>query len=119
MAVIGLLAAAMSTADSQLFALGAESQIALSKDEGKLNIGSTKIVILVFSAICFVLSILSSSELVLLARVSFAGTAMVGPMIILALFSKGKIANFVPAFAALALAIFLAASFQVYSERIF
>lgn len=119
LAVIGLLAAAMSTADSQLFALGAESQIALSKNENKINLNSTKIVIIAFSAVCFILSLLSSSELVLLARVSFAGTAIIGPMIVLALFSKEKLGVITPIITAIALMLFLIASFKLIPSAYF
>ena len=120
LAVVGLLAAAMSTADSQLFALGAESQVALAKDENKLNVKSAKLIIIIFSAVSLILSLLSSSELVLLARVSFVGTALIAPMIILAVLSKkGQLNNTVPIVTMLVLGLFLLSSFKFISNSYF
>jgi len=84
--VIGLLAAAISTADSQIFALGTELRSLLSGDEQKVLV-FTRIAILFFGVAALVFSILSSDELVLLARVSFAGTSMVGPLILAGILS--------------------------------
>ncbi len=86
-AVIGLLAAAISTADSQIFALGTELRSLLSGDEQKVLL-FTRAAILFFGLAALVFSILSSDELVLLARVSFAGTSMVGPLILAGIFSR-------------------------------
>ena len=120
LAIIGLMAAAMSTADSQLFALGSESQVATAKDETKLNVSSTKAIILVFALISFILSLLSNTELVLLARVSFVGTAFIAPMILLAIFSKEKELNiFVPILTFITLLIFLLISFKFIPHIIF
>jgi SSS family solute:Na+ symporter len=110
----------MSTADSQLFALGAESQVAIAKDETKLNVSSTKLIILLFALISFILSLLSNTELVLLARVSFVGTAFIAPMILLAILSKEKKLNiFVPILTFITLLIFLLISFKFIPHIIF
>lgn len=82
-AVVGLLAAAMSTADSQLFALESEVSPSISSQRAK------KLPILGFAVMAFALAVLSSSELVLLARVSFSGTSLLAPMIVLAVLSRG------------------------------
>ena len=82
LAVLGLLAAAMSTADSQLFAL--ESEVSPSIQTHSFR----KLPSLIFAIMAFGLAVLSSSELVLLATVSFAGTSLLAPMILLAVLSK-------------------------------
>ena len=48
----------------------------------------TRAAILFFGLAALVFSILSSDELVLLARVSFAGTSMGGPLILAGIFSR-------------------------------
>ena len=82
LAVVGLLAAAMSTADSQLFAL--ESEVSPTIQTHTFR----KLPILIFAIMAFGLVVLSSSELVLLATVSFAGTSLLAPMILLAVLSR-------------------------------
>jgi len=121
LAIIGLLAAAMSTADSQLFSLGAESQVAFSKDEEKINIKSAKFIIISFALISLILSLVSSQELVLLARVSFVGTALLAPMILIAVLSREKsnINNTIPLLTLISLGIFLLASFKLIPNSLF
>lgn len=84
LAVIGLFAAAMSTADSQLFALGNELRGLLSNKMGE-SLLPIRLAVLGFAASALLFSLFSSDQLVLLARVSFAGTALTGPLIILGL----------------------------------
>lgn len=79
--VVGLLAAAMSTADSQIFALGTELTSLMKGDERKILIRG-KIEIGLFGLAALVFSILSTDQLVLLALVSFAGTSLLAPMVI-------------------------------------
>ena len=86
-AVIGLFAAAMSTSDSQLFALGNELRGLISKKENE-SLRPIRLAIISFALAALVFSLLSSDQLVLLARVSFAGTAMMGPLVILGIFSR-------------------------------
>lgn len=83
--LIGLLAAAISTADSQIFALGTELRSILKGDDETM-LRYTKIGIGVFALISLLFSIVSSDQLALLARTSFAGTALLGPMIFVAIF---------------------------------
>ncbi|MCB0632708.1 MAG: sodium:solute symporter family protein [Saprospiraceae bacterium] len=85
--LIGLLAAAISTADSQLFALGTELRSILKGDEDRMLL-YTKIGIGVFAFISLIFSIISGDQIALLARTSFAGTALLGPMIFCAIFYK-------------------------------
>jgi SSS family solute:Na+ symporter len=88
-AVVGLLAAAMSTADSQIFALGTELRSLLSGEE-KLVLRRTKWALVAFGAAAMVFSVLTSDQLVLLARVSFSGTALMAPMILAGLVSNRR-----------------------------
>lgn len=116
LAVVGLLAAAMSTADSQLFALSSEAQIARSGSEERLDLKANRALIALFALGCLALSLFASADLATLARVSFAGTALLGPMIVLAVWSAGRRSLLSPAFALAALALFLASSFG-YAPR--
>jgi len=86
-AIIGLFAAAMSTSDSQLFALGNELRGLISRREND-SLLPIRIAIISFAVAALIFSLLSSDQLVLLARVSFAGTAMMGPLVILGILSK-------------------------------
>lgn len=83
--IIGLVAAAISTSDSQIFALGGEVRSLLTGDEKKLIL-IARICITLFAGIALVFALLSSDQLVLLARTSFAGTAIMAPMIFLGVF---------------------------------
>ena len=80
-AVVGLLTAAMSTADSQLFALGTEVR-SLYHGSEKRAILLTRVSVVVFGAAALIFSVVSSDQLVLLALASFRGTALLGPMVL-------------------------------------
>ena len=84
-AIIGLLAAALSTSDSQIFALGSEFK-GLLRMEDKKALFWARVAMVVFGFMAMVFSIVTSDQLVLLARVSFAGTSLMAPMIIAAIF---------------------------------
>ena len=83
--VVGLLAAATSTADSQIFALGSELRSILLR-HGVSRLIYTRVAVLTFGFAALVFSIVSSDQLVLLARVSFAGTALMAPMVLAAIY---------------------------------
>ncbi len=83
--IIGLIAAAISTADSQIFALGGETR-SLMSGEDRTMVGRARLSIVVFAVLSFVFAIMSSDELVLLARASFAGTSLLAPMIFTGIF---------------------------------
>ena len=104
--IIGLIAAAISTSDSQIFALGGELRSLLKGDDAKM-IGITRIAIVFFAALALIFSIISSDELVLLARTSFAGTALMAPMIFTGIFLHNPSAKFMPVATAAALLVFL------------
>lgn len=103
-AIVGLIAAAMSTADSQLFALGTEYSAATGQDRNHMK---TKIVLVFFSIAALILSLFSTNELVMLARVSFAGTALLAPMIILAIIKNIKLTMYIPLLTLVSLILFL------------
>jgi SSS family solute:Na+ symporter len=105
-AIIGLFAAAMSTSDSQLFALGNELRGLVSRKESD-SLMPIRIAIVSFALAALIFSLLSSDQLVLLARISFAGTAMMGPMVILGIFSRKPMGSFMIIASGLALLAFI------------
>ena len=103
---VGLLAAAMSTADSQIFALGAELRSLLGGDE-RVVLAFTKLAIAGFALAALTFAILSSDQLVLLATVSFAGTALLAPMILAAMLSSRPPSPLIIIGTGIALSLFL------------
>ena len=103
---VGLVAAAMSTADSQIFALGAELRSLLSGQERRVML-RTKLAIVFFALAALVFAVLSSDQLVLLARVSFAGTSLLAPLVLGAILSRRPPGVEVIVVTALGLLIFL------------
>lgn len=114
--LIGLIAAAISTSDSQIFALGTELRSLLTTDDKKA-LTITRIFILVIGVIALIFSILSSEHLVLLARTSFAGTAMLGPLILVGILSKKRPGLLIPISTLLALLVFVISNAGVIPER--
>jgi SSS family solute:Na+ symporter len=108
LAVIGLFAAAMSTADSQLFALGNELRGLLS-EKARKSLITIRLAVLGFAASALIFSLFSSDQLVLLARVSFAGTAMTGPLILLGLITNKPQGSFMVWITGLGIITFLLA----------
>jgi len=104
--LVGLLAAATSTADSQIFALGSEFRSLLLL-KGKSPLVFTRIAIFCFGAAALVFSIVSRKELVLLALKSFAGTSLMAPMILAGIFAKRKLGIEIVWATALGLTLFL------------
>ncbi len=84
--IIGLVAAAISTADSQVFSLGGETRSMLAGDDDKKMVLTARLSIAVFAVLALIFAILSSDQLVLLARASFAGTSLLAPMIFTGIF---------------------------------
>ncbi|NND33187.1 MAG: sodium:solute symporter family protein [Saprospiraceae bacterium] len=83
--IIGLVAAAISTADSQIFALGGETR-SLLKGEDKSMVKIARIGIFIFAGLALIFALKTSDQLVLLARSSFMGTALLAPMIFTGIF---------------------------------
>ena len=115
--VVGLIAASISTADSQLFALGAELRSMLKGDEKKI-MQITKLAIICFALGALIVAIFSNNQLVLLARVSFAGTAMLAPFILTALLLQRAPGKEVIVATAVALGIFLASVAGVIDDKV-
>jgi len=110
--LIGLIAAAISTSDSQIFALGTELRSLLNMgDEEALKI--TRIFIVVFGAAALIFSIISLEHLVQLALTSFKGTALLAPLILFGLLSTRKPSPLIPIATALALFILLLSLFGI------
>lgn len=86
-AIITWIAAAMSTSDSQLFALGNELRGLLSARKTD-SLKAIRIAIISFAVAALLFSLISSDQLVLLAWISFAGTAIMGPMVLLGIYAK-------------------------------
>ena len=106
LAVIGLIAAGLSTTNAQIFALGSELRGLLKGNEKKV-MRITKIGIGIFSVIALSFSLIVSDQIVLLARVSFAGTALMGPMILLGVLSNRQLGWFMIPLSFVALIVFL------------
>jgi SSS family solute:Na+ symporter len=115
--IIGLFAAAMSTSDSQLFAMGNEIKGLLGLKEED-NLRPIRLVILLFALSALVFSLVSSDELVLLARLSFSGTALMGPMIMLGVFSQRPQGIAMIVLSMLALLIFILSNLGWFPKQI-
>lgn len=106
LALVGLIAAGLSTTNAQIFALGSELRGLLNMDEKKV-MRITKIGIFIFAIIALVFSELIKDQIAMLARVSFAGTALMGPMILLGILSDRKISTVIIWASFIGLVIFL------------
>ncbi|MEM6801287.1 MAG: sodium:solute symporter family protein [Bacteroidota bacterium] len=111
--MVGLLAAAISTSDSQIFALGAEMRSILKgRDEEMVKIA--RIAIMIFALVALVFALLSSNELVALARTSFAGTSLLAPMIFVGIFHKKAAAlKLLPIATMIGILLFVASQFNL------
>ncbi|MDE0520100.1 MAG: hypothetical protein OXH71_05340, partial [Candidatus Dadabacteria bacterium] len=114
-ALIGILAAAMSTSDSQFFALGSEINNALGRFSRKLKVSPVvfvKLVILVFCIASFIVAMKSSQGIISLAVSGFMGTALMAPMVLTAILCKGRTFNSViPVVTVVSLIVFLMSLF--------
>ncbi|THH41709.1 sodium:solute symporter family protein [Neolewinella litorea] len=117
--LIGLLAAAISTADSQIFALGTELRSILTIDDDARLLRITKIGIGVFALLALAFSIVSSDQLALLARTSFAGTSLLAPLIFTAIFTRrGTGGRFLPLITLVAILLFVGSLLGLVPENI-
>ena len=114
---VGLVAAAMSTSDSQIFALGTELRSLLTGSERTVML-YTRLAIICFAIVALIFAIMSSNEMVLLARVSFAGTSLIGPLILAAVLSHGHLGREIIVVTAGALVIFLLSLMGIVPEKI-
>jgi SSS family solute:Na+ symporter len=112
LANIGLFAAVLSTVNAQIFALGSELRSLLTQNEKK-NMMITKIAIFIFAILALGFSLVSGDQLVLLARVSFAGTGMMGALVLAGILSKKKPGIEIVIASVIAFLIFLASVLQI------
>jgi len=117
LAVIGLIAACLSTTNAQIFALGAEIRSLLSGDEKRVMV-KTKIAIFIFAMIALAFSLVSGDELALLARVSFTGTSMMAPVILGGIISKSKPGKELVILSASAFIVLLASLFKIIPNEL-
>jgi SSS family solute:Na+ symporter len=117
LAIVGLFAAVLSTSNAQIFALGSEFRSLLKGDDQSVLI-RTKIALFIFAIIVMVFSVIISDELVLLARVSFAGTSMLTPVILVGVLSKKQPGKELMIVSAFALFIFLLSVFELIPENV-
>ena len=113
LAIVGLFAAVLSTSNAQIFALGSEFRSLLGGGDEKANFKLTKIALFVFAMIVLLFSILIGDDLVLLARMSFAGTSMIVPIVLIGVISKRKPGSEIIIFSAMSLLIFLLTLFNI------
>ena len=73
----------------------------------------TKLFVLVFATMATVLALASNDQLVLLARVSFAGTAMIAPMVLAAVLWRRTLGIEIPWLSLGAIVLFLLANIGV------
>ncbi len=116
-AIIGLIAAALSTSDSQIFALGSELRSLLHGDEKKVLV-KAKFGIVFFAVAALLFSIISSDQLVLLARVSFAGTSLLGPMVLAGVLGNTAPGKVVIVATAIALVVFIGSLLEVIPNNV-
>ena len=121
-ALIGILAAAMSTSDSQFFALGSEINNALGRFSRRLNISPivfVKIIILVFCVASFVVAMKSSRGIISLAVAGFMGTALMAPMVLTSILCKGRrFGALIPVVTVISLIVFLASLFGLAPKMV-
>lgn len=121
-ALIGILAAAMSTSDSQFFALGSEINNALGRFSRRLKVSPivfVKLVILVFCIASFIVAMKSSQGIISLAVSGFMGTALMAPMVLTAILCKGRSFNSViPVVTVISLIVFLLSLFGLVPKMI-
>lgn len=116
--MIGLIAAAISTSDSQLFALGGEIRSLLSGEDKQMLLYA-RIAILFFAIVTLVFALMSSDELVLLTRMSFAGTALMAPMIFTGIFyDRSPALKVIPMATLVALLLLLGSLFGIVPNKL-
>ncbi len=117
MVIVGLIAAAISTADSQLFALGSELRSGFS-DLNKKSLSLMRVAIVIFALSALIVSLVSNTHIVLLARTSFAGSSLLAPMILSAVFFPKQISYAIPIFTGFGLMTFLASIFGLIDNML-
>jgi len=114
--IIGLIAAALSTSDSQIFAMGSELRSLIAIKDKTLT--RTRIGIVFFAMAALVFSLIASDRLVMLARVSFAGTAMAAPMILAAILRERPPSKWIVVLTAVAIIVFILSLLEIIPAKI-
>ena len=117
LAMVGLFAACLSTTNAQIFALGNEIR-SLMKGSDRIIMRNTRIALFVFAVIALIFSTLMSDELALLARVSFTGTSMMAPVVLVAVLSKGRPSPAILYLSASGLVVLLLSLFHIIPQSI-
>ncbi|MBS3772173.1 MAG: sodium:solute symporter family protein [Bacteroidales bacterium] len=117
LAIIGLFAAVLSTTNAQLFALGSELRSILKGKENKVMMWA-RIGIFIFAVITLIFSTYMSDQLVLLARMSFTGTSMMAPVVIVGVLAKEAPGKELFIVSLTALFVFLASLFDLVPAEI-
>jgi SSS family solute:Na+ symporter len=117
LALVGLIAAGLSTTNAQIFALGSELRGLLNMEEQKV-MRITKIGIFIFAVIALAFSEIIKDQIAMLARVSFAGTALMGPMILLGILSDRKVSSLIIWSSFIGLVVFLLSLAGVISNNV-
>ncbi|MBN1986483.1 MAG: hypothetical protein JW761_09275, partial [Prolixibacteraceae bacterium] len=84
--------------------------------KGSESLAPIRIAIVSFALAALIFSLVSSDQLVLLARTSFAGTAMMGPLVILAILSKKPQGWFMILMSGMGLAVFVLSETGVFPK---
>jgi SSS family solute:Na+ symporter len=114
--IIGLIAAALSTSDSQIFAMGSELRSLIAIKDKTLT--RTRIGIIFFALAALVFSLIASDRLVMLARVSFAGTAMAAPMILAAILREKPPSRWIVLMTAVAIVVFISSLLEIIPAKV-
>jgi SSS family solute:Na+ symporter len=114
--IIGLIAAALSTSDSQIFAMGSELRSLIAIKDKTLT--RTRIGIIFFALAALVFSLIASDRLVMLARVSFAGTALAAPMILAAILRERPPSKWIVLLTGAAIVVFLLSLLEVIPDKV-
>ena len=116
--MIGLIAAAISTSDSQLFALGGEIRSILKGEDQKL-VKVARIGIVIFAVFALIFALVSSDQLVSLARTSFAGTSLMAPMIFVGIFyDRAEELKLLPLLTLVGILVFVGSIFKLIPDII-
>jgi SSS family solute:Na+ symporter len=115
-AIIGLIAAALSTSDSQIFAMGSELRSLIAIKDKTLT--KTRIGIVFFALAALIFSLIASDKLVMLARVSFAGTALAAPMILAAILRERPPSKWIVILTAVAIVVFISSLLEIIPSNI-
>ncbi|MCK5462997.1 MAG: hypothetical protein KAI95_08265, partial [Bacteroidales bacterium] len=104
------------TSDSQIFAMGSELRSLIAIKDKTLT--RTRIGIIFFALAALVFSLIASDRLVMLARVSFAGTAMAAPMILAAILRERPPSKWIVVLTAVAIILFILSLLEIIPAMI-